>query len=1323
MAINDAYPLTRLQSGMLYHSHLDTTGTTYHDLSSLKISGPFDASRLRSVLAALLAGHDILRSGVELTRFSEPMQLVHDHVEPPLTVEDLTGLTAVGQDAHITSWRAAEKARPFDLATPPLLRVHAQLVGDTSFWLNLSFHHAILDGWSLSLLTSWLLTEYDRSLAGHTPRPPRLASRFRDLVRLEREALADGTSRDYWRDLLADTEVLELPRWGDTGRTPAIEEGAERSARVHRVAFRPELTEQLKGFAAGAKVATKAALYAAHAGVLSRMSGRQRVITGRVANCRPESPDADRMIGLFLNSVPLVLDTGRTSWRDLARQVHHAEVEALAHRRYPLGQMQRDLNRDSLFETLVDYRAMRSYGGLSLTHLTIEDTNFFEQTNFPFTANFGADPNTGEIGLGINYDEAEFPAEQIEAIGGYYAAALEAMVDDPAAPVSAAPLLSTAETTRQLKEWNDTAAEFPLDRPLPSLLAEAAERYPDKVALTCGDREVTYAGLYQRVNRLAWQLRERGVGPDVVVGVSMRRSVDLITAVLAVLWAGGAYLPLDPDYPADRLAYMLADSKAALVLADPGSELPASGATVLTITPDSAADGLGGVFSSGLRADNLAYVIYTSGSTGRPKGVQIPHRALVNLLRSMIRETGLTHADRWLAVTSLSFDIAGLEVFAPLLVGAELRVLADDAAHATALVSEVRRATIAQATPSAWRMLVDAGLGEEPGIRAVCGGEALPADLAEQLAVRMGSVWNAYGPTETTIWSCLQPVRPGEAVTIGTPLANTQVYVLDETLRPVPIGVPGELYIGGDGVARGYRDRTDLTAARFVADPFGRTGGRLFRTGDTVRRRPDGRIDFIGRSDYQVKIRGFRIELGEIESVLRTHPSVGQVVVVPRPDGLGGHQLVAHLVGAAGTGAETGAATPQELRAHVAAHVPDYMVPSAYMWLDAYPLTPNGKIDRAALPDPDRGATAAGEIVELSTDTQRLVAKLWAEELGVDRIGADDTFRDLGGYSIAALRVVLRVKEATGHEVPLASLLTGATVATIAAAIDSGTEEQASVLVPLNGSPASDERPLFLIHPLGGTVFCYGSLSDSLPADLPTFGIQAYDHLGPDGPRPATIEDIAEHYMRVVRAVQPEGPYRFGGWCMGGAVAYAMARQVEREGGEVEALALIDSSIADPVPPAWVDDDAAAILGAFADKLPITLAELQRIPSERRLQHALSLAEGHLARPDVGSVDDLRRLVQLYQRHAKALLDYRDQDHVPYRGSAVVIRGEEAPHTRPDLGWGAKVAGPLVVLETPGDHRSLLMKENTDDLAERLVVALREGVHALHRFTGAKVAR
>ncbi|MEU9634608.1 amino acid adenylation domain-containing protein [Streptomyces tendae] len=1311
MTIQDAYPLTRLQSGMLFHSHLDPAGATYHDLSSMKVEGPFDEGLLRDALTALLAGHDILRSSVDLTRFSEPMQLVHDHVDAPLSVEDLSGLNAPEQETRIALWRADEKTRPFDLAAAPLLRVHVHVVGDAAFWLHLSFHHAILDGWSLSLLTSSLLTEYDRALCGHTPDVPRLDVRFRDYVLLERKALADGAARDYWARLLEDTEVLELPRWGEGGAPAAA---AQRSAQVYRVPFRAGLTEQVRTFAASARVATKAALYAAHAGVVARLSGRSRIVTGRVANCRPETADADRMIGLFLNSVPLVVDTGRRSWRELARQVHQAEADVLAHRRYPLVQMQRDLNRDMLFETLVDYRAMRSYGGMSLSRLKVVETGFFEQTNFPFTANFGADPSTGEIGLGINYNAAEFSAEQIEAIGGYYAAALEAMVDDPSSSVSGTPLLSAAETTRQLTEWNDTDTELPLGRPLPALLAETAERCPERIALRAGDTVLTYAQLSGRVNRLARRLREHGVAPGVITGVCMRRSADLVTALLAVLSAGGAYLPLDPDYPAERLAYMLTDAQAPLVLVDAETEPPDSSARILTVGPDTLDEGDDTAFDTSLRAADLAYVIYTSGSTGRPKGVQIPHSALVNLLHSMIRETALTAEDRWLAVTSLSFDIAALEVFAPLLVGAELRVLREDAAHGAALLAEVRQATIVQATPSAWRMLVDAGLGREPGIRAICGGEALPGDLAEHLTARMGAVFNAYGPTETTIWSCLEPVAAGEPVSIGRPLANTQVHVLDDTLRPLPVGVPGELYIGGEGLARGYRNRSGLTATRFVADPYGRPGARLFRTGDTVRRRPDGRLDFIGRSDHQVKIRGFRIELGEIESVLTTHASVGQVVVVPRPDGAGGHQLVAYLVPA--PSAEP--AAPQDMRAHVAAVVPDYMVPSAFMWLDAYPLTPNGKIDRAALPDPDRSGTAAGRIVELSTDTERLVAGVWAEELRLDQVGATDTFRELGGHSVAALRVVLRIKEVTGHEVPLASLLTGATVASLADSIDGGRQEQSSILVPLREAPGSDQRPLFLIHPLGGTVFCYGALSDALPDDQPVYGIQAYDHVSVDGPRPSTIEDIAAHYLPVVRAVQPEGPYRFGGWCMGGAVAYAMARQVRERGGEVDMLALIDSSIADPVPPAWVDDDAAAILGAFADELPITLAELQRIAPERRLQHVLSLAEGHLARPDVGDVEDLRRLVDLFRRHAKALLDYRDQAHVPYEGSAVVIRGDEAPHTLPDLGWQAKVDGALVVVETPGDHRSLLANPQTEALADRLVVAMNEGVGALDRFTG-----
>ncbi|MFJ3084594.1 amino acid adenylation domain-containing protein [Streptomyces halstedii] len=1306
--IEDAYPLTRLQAGMLFHSQVDAGMSTYHDLSSLKVSGVFKEDALRQVLAALVSGHELLRTSVELTKFSEPMQVVHDTAEIELTVQDLSALAEEAQETEVAHWRAAEKVRQFNLVTAPLLRVHVQQLSAASFWLNLSFHHAILDGWSLSLLTSTLLREYDRVLSGHAPEVTKSSIPFRDYVLLERKALADETARAYWRDLLADTQVAELPRWGDAQEAP------ERSARVYRVPFTADLKDLIRDVAARAQVAPKAVMFAAHAVVLAQLTGQDRVVTGRAVNGRLETAGADQMIGVFLNSLPLVLTTRNTSWIELVQQVHAQETDALAFRRYPLGQMLRESNRDALFETLVDYRDMRSYGSLSLKNVAVEDTEFFEQTNFPFTANFGADPETGEIRLRINYDRAEFSAAQIEAIGGFYAAAFDAMGADPTAQVLGVSLMGAAELDRQLTEWNSTATGLSLDRTLPELLAERAAQDADRTAIRFGDRSLTYAELHARANRLAHRLRELGVRPDAVVGVHMRRSPELVIALLAVLKAHGTYLPLDPGYPADRLSFMLADSAARIVLVDAeDGTVPDSEAVAVPVGPDTLDHGPVDELTAEAGPENLAYVIYTSGSTGLPKGVQIPHRALVNLLFSMSAEVNLSADDRWLAMTSLSFDIAGLEVFAPLLGGAELIILPDAAVDGSLLLQELESslATIVQATPSSWRLLVEAGLGERQDVRAICGGEALPGDLAAQLVSRLGSVWNAYGPTETTIWSCLDELRLNEPVTIGKPLGNTEVYVLDDRLQPVPVGAPGELYIGGEGVVRGYWERAGLTASRFVASPWGRHGSRLFRTGDLVRWRPDGRLDFLGREDHQVKVRGYRIELGEIESVLAEHPAVGQTVVVPRPDGAGSHRLVAYL-----TARTDPAPAPAELRAHVASKVPDYMVPSAYVVLDAFPLTPNGKVDRKALPDPSHEHVGAGIVVEPDTQAERQVAALWAEELRLDRVGTTDTFQDLGGHSIAALRLVLRIKEATGVDIPIASLLLGGTVATIAAMIEEDQRIDGSALVPLRET--TGRTPFFFVHPLGGSVFCYAALADALSDDQPVYGLQAFDLAGPDGPRPETIEEIAKLYLQEVRAVQPEGPYQVGGWCMGGVVAYEMARQLQQEGELTSTLAIISSSIDNPVPPEYVSDESAALLGAFGHNLPVTPEELREMESDERFEHVLAIAQGPTARPDAGTVEDLRRLVKVYQRHAKALLTYRDTERSLYRGDVLLVRADTEVHSDGDLGWTSRVDGRLAMIQSPGDHYSMLSKAHVPDLAERLAVIAEHGVNGwAHKTT------
>ncbi|SOD59515.1 amino acid adenylation domain-containing protein [Streptomyces zhaozhouensis] len=1303
--IEDAYPLTRLQSGMFFHSQQDAGRSTYHDLSSLRVTGPFRAEALTSVLAALGAAHEVLRSGVDLTTFSEPMQLVRASAAIPLTVEDLTGLAEAERDARVARWRAEETARGFDLSRAPLLRVHVQRLTDQEFWLHLSFHHAILDGWSLSLFTSRLLAEYDAALGGATPRVPRPGTRFRDYVLLERKALADESARDYWAALLADTDSCDPPRWPDE----AGDEG--RSAALHPVPLPAHAARGVREVADRAGVPPKAVMFAVHVAVLARLTGQRRVVTGRIANSRPETEDGDRMVGLFLNVVPLVVETGGADWLELARRVHRAETEALPFRRYPLSQMLRDAGRETPFGTLVDYREMRSYGKLAHRRIAVADADFFEQTNFGLSANYGADVTSGELRLRLNHDTSTYSAARVAEIGAHYADAFAALIEDPEAPVGDAFAAQDAALARALADWSDTATALPAERTLPGLLAARADGVADRVAVRSGPHALTYRRLHASVDALAGRLRERGIGPGAVVGVHLPRSPALLVALLAVMRAGGAYLPLDPEYPAERLAYTLADSGAALVLADTERPVAGDATPVLRLGPEPWPAAPAPPDLPPVAPEDLAYVIYTSGSTGRPKGVQIPHEALVNLLLSMSDEVGLTAGDRWLALTSLSFDIAGLEVFAPLLAGAELVLSPDGAADGGRVLEELRNsgATIVQATPSSWRLLLEAGLGEEPGVRGICGGEALPAALADQLAGRLGALWNAYGPTETTIWSCLDRIRVGEAVTIGRPLANTGVRVLDERLRPVPVGVPGELYLAGEGLARGYRGRPGLTSGRFVADPSGEAGRRVFRTGDTVRWRPDGRLEFLGRSDDQVKIRGYRIELGEIETVLGEHPAVDQAVVVTRRDERGGDRLVAYLVGD-----ERGEATraPAALRAFAAGRLPAHMLPSAFVALEAFPLTPNGKVDRRALPDPGREHVGAGPFVAPLTETERLLARLWAEELGLDRVGTADTFRDLGGHSIAALRIALRVREATGVEVPIAGLLTGGTVASLAAGIDGGGRFEGSVLVPLR--ERGGRTPYFLVHPLGGSVFCYAALTEALPEDQPVYAFQVADLAGGEGPE--SIEAMAGLYLRELRAVQPHGPYRLGGWCLGGVVAYEMARRLADEGERIEILAVVSSSIEDPVPPEYAVDESAAVLGAFGDHLPITREELRAVEPELRLPHVLALARGDLARPDVGGERDLARLVRVFQRHARAVLAYRDTARAPYPGALLVVRAADEEYGSAHLGWAGRVSGPLVLLDSPGRHSGVMTAAHAGELAARLRAVEASGRAGLDRF-------
>ena len=586
-------------------------------------------------------------------------------------------------------------------------------------------------------------------------------------------------------------------------------------------------------------------------------------------------------------------------------------------------------------------------------------------------------------------------------------------------------------------EWSDAAAGYPRWTCLHELIEEQVERTPEAVAVSFEGRRLTYRELDQRADRLAGTLAGLGAGPETLVGVCLERSPEMIVALLGVWKAGAAYVPMDPSYPEDRLAYMVADAGILLLIADGAA--PESLRANARIVPLDGEIGTGeGRPGISAGPETLAYVIYTSGSTGRPKGVEISQGALVNFMQSMSAQPGLQAGDTLLAVTSLSFDIAGLELFLPLLVGARIelasREVAGDGARLLALLRD-SAATVMQATPVTWHLLIEAGWSGGERLTVLCGGEALPERLAAELCERSDSVWNLYGPTETTVWSAARRVRPDERIAVGAPIANTGLYLLDAGLRPVPVGIPGELWIGGEGLARGYRDRAELTAESFAPDPFAAgPGARMYRTGDLARFRADGAIELLGRADFQVKVRGFRIELGEIEAALEAQPEIERAVVVARGEE-GGKRLVAYLVPRLKGDAASGLAVV-ELRERLSRTLPDYMLPAAWVLLDSLPLTPNGKVDRRALPAPEGGRPDLGALyMAPSSSLEELLAGVWAEALRLERLGVHDNFFNLGGHSLLAMQVVSRIGEMLEVEVPLRRLFEAPTVAGLAAGL------------------------------------------------------------------------------------------------------------------------------------------------------------------------------------------------------------------------------------------------------------------------------------------------
>ncbi|MFE5556455.1 amino acid adenylation domain-containing protein [Streptomyces sp. NPDC056544] len=1324
-------PLSFGQQRLWLLDRLQPGRPDYNMPGAVRLTGELDTDAALAALTDVVARHEVLRSRIEETggsgesgesgKESGEGAFAARVVPGPASMftpsfTDLSELGAAAAGERALELAAHDAALPFHLATAGPLRARLVRIAAREHLLVIVAHHIAFDGWSVGVFWQEFFAAYRaRTLEGAEPLPE-LAVSYRDFAswqrdRLSGDALAD--TLEHWRERLAGLAPLDLPTDRPRPATP--------SGRGEQFPFvLPEpLLRGLRELGRRHDATLFMVLLAGFQALLARWSGSEDVAVGSPIAGRDRT-ELEPLIGFFVNNLVLRTDlSGDPAFGELLDRARETALGAYAHQEVPFERLveevrpERDLSRNPLFQVMLvldeEAAAPPAPPGLDVEPLSLASGASKFDLSLYFVEEEGA--LRGEAVFATDL----FDRATVERMTSALAELLTAAVADPATPLGALPLMGPAEERRILRAGGGSA-EPAADRPLPVLVGEQASRTPEAVAVDDGERSLTYTGLWEVSGRLARELARLGVGPDTAVAVCAERSVLLPAALLGVLRSGGLYVPVDPGYPADRIGYMLADSGARVLVV--------SGLSGAAQAPDGVAvvdlDALAGDGSARadfapvrLEPEQLAYALYTSGSTGRPKGVTVPHRALANFTRDMVRRLELTAGDTVAAVTTASFDIAVLELLVPLVCGATVRVVDRETARdGTLLAKELDSApvTVVQATPATWHQLMESGW-QAPRVRALCGGEALPSALAERMRTALGTVWNVYGPTETTVWSTAHrlsgPVGDGP-VPIGSALANTRLHVLDAGLRPVPVGVFGELYIGGDGVARGYHGRPALTADRFVPDPYA-AGERLYRTGDLVRRLADGGLEYRGRADGQVKVRGHRMELGEIESALARHPRVLAAAVAVHGTGVD-----AVLAGYVTWRDEEG--DVRELGDFLRQDLPEYMVPAVLTALERLPLTPNGKLDRKALPAPSADAArgdGAGRIAPRDT-TELRMARLWEQTLGTAPIGVRDDFFALGGHSLKAFALMAAVRREFGVELPLNLVFRRRTVELLCEALPDAGAAAARLLVPLaDGDPS--RPPLVLVHPRGGDVVCYRDLVRDLSArpggERRILGLESVGYNTGETPL-ERVPEMAERYLAALREEQPHGPYLLSGWSFGGTVAYEMAARLEAAGEEVAFLGLIDAAA-----PGTAPGSGSGTAGGVGDPdllrygiaAGIDAGSARELDEEELLDVLVRRGREEGTLPRTSPTEALRRLLRVAEANGAASAAYRT-DAVLAVDLHLFTVDERHPELATPLvdpaAWRPRTAGAVVRAAVPGNHHDLVDPPHCAALAELLAAAL-----------------
>jgi len=1315
------YPLSPMQQGMIFHTLYNPESDLYLEQHQYILRGMLDVAAFKQSWEQVMQRHAILRTQFMWQDLKEPLQVVWRKLALPWAEYDLCGLPEEEQQARIATLLKDDLRKGARLDVAPLFRLILIRLQQDCYRFIYSFHHALLDGWSTAIVVQEVFQFYEANRLGRDlelPVPPP----YRTYIAwLQRQDKADAEA--FWRETLAgfsSPTVLSVSH----PKTEGSSLGAEMNAHFYLKKLPAKTATALQAFCRQHRITLNTLMQGCWALLLSHYSGERDVVFGAVVAGRPlDLPASAEMVGLFINTLPSRVQIDPA--RPLIAWLQGLQAQQVKVRQYDYCALT-DIQRWSdlpgnvpLFESIVVFENYPGDGDEMAKRLSlnIDQISTSAPTNYPLC--LAIIPGK-EMGVYLVYDRQRFDDPVAEQLLEHFMVLLEGISNAQSdACCGALSLLTPAERQRVLVDWNNTAVPYPDTLCIPDAFEASAQELPDSVALVFDDIHLTYGELNRQGNILAHRLQSMGVGADEVVGLYCERSIAMVIGALAILKAGGAYQPLDPDYPVERLQPIIAEAALRLVVAQEHIVHALPQHTMQVVFPDTA--GIQGVSTPAeknptrtTQSDNSAYVIYTSGSTGKPKGVVVTHRGVCNMLAQQDAIFPVLPGLRILQFASQSFDISVWEIWMSLMNGATLHLNTRDAlmpGEPLANVLLTQAINVLVLTPSAMMALPEK---EYPALQhIVTAGEAYSNELIERWSDK-AHLYNAYGPTETTCYSTLViDLRETSQSLIGRPICNTQIYLLNEWLQPVPVGVSGEIYIGGAGVARGYMRQPTITAERFVPDPFSTTPGqRLYKTGDLARYTPDGRLVFLGRNDNQVKLRGFRIELGEIEKTLDQYAAVQQCVAVVREDRPKDRSLVAYVVPAEGQQIDS-----LELINYLRSKLPPYMLPNTIVFLEAFPTMPNGKIDRNKLPAPSSQALAGQETFRPPRDVveQQLVQSI-EEILQLRPVSISDNFFLIGGHSLSAIRLMSEIQKRLEVQIELPVIFQAQSIAALASSIrqlQGSHTVTRSPLVPIQ--PRGDKAPLFCIHPASGNVSSYYNLARYLRPDRPVYGIQDTTVVEEGESRVPSLEEIVCSYISVMKEVQPEGPYFLGGYSFGGLIAFEMAQQLLAQGQKVALLAIFDSH-----PPTHADDvtdDETTLLAVITSewlressnrKVQEIYDELVSLTVEEQLQHVLSLVRQ--ANVELLSMDPrwVRQQVLLFKSRMHTALNYKARQ---YPGPITFFRAEERDEldqhkalaqNLDELGWQKMTPHPLETYRVAGYHNTIMNNPSVEALAQHL---------------------